>query len=30
MDDLIGTWVHDPETDQALASMDTVDEELGR
>jgi hypothetical protein len=30
MDDLIGTWVHDPETDEALASMDTIDEELWR
>ena len=30
MDDLIGTWVHDPDTDEALASMDTIDEELWR
>ena len=30
MDDLIGSWVHDPETDEALSSMDTIDEELWR
>jgi hypothetical protein len=30
MDDLIGSWVHDPATDEALASMNTIDEELWR
>jgi len=30
MDDLIGSWVHDPACDQALASMDVIDEELWR
>jgi len=28
MDELIGTWVDDPEFDDAIASMDVVDEEL--
>jgi len=30
MDDLIGTWVHDPGTEEALASMDTIDDEIWR
>ena len=28
LDDLIGTWQHDPDTDQALADQDVVDPEL--
>jgi hypothetical protein len=28
LDDLIGSWVSDPECDQALAEMDRVDPEL--
>ena len=28
MDDLIGTWVHDPEFDAVIKSMDQVDPEL--
>lgn len=28
LDDLIGTWVQDPECDRALAEMDRVDPEL--
>lgn len=28
LDDLIGTWVQDPECDKALAEMDQVDAEL--
>ena len=30
LDDLIGTWQHDPDTDQALADQDVVDSELWR
>ena len=30
LDDLIGTWQHDPDTDQALADQDVVDLELWR
>jgi len=30
LDDLIGTWQHDPDTDQALADQDVVDPELWR
>ena len=30
LDDLIGTWQHDPDTDQALADQDVVDLELSR
>ena len=30
LDDLIGTWQHDPDTDQALADQDVVDVELWR
>ena len=30
LDDLIGTWLHDPDTDQALADQDLVDPELWR
>ena len=30
LDDLIGTWQHDPDTDQALADQDAVDLELWR
>ena len=30
LDDLIGTWQHDPDTDQALADQDIVDSELWR
>ena len=30
LDDLIGTWQHDPATDQALADQDVVDPELWR
>jgi len=30
MDDLAGTWVQDPEFDEALAEMDRVDEGLWR
>ena len=30
LDDLIGTWQHDPGTDQALADQDVVDLELWR
>ena len=28
LDDLIGTWVEDPEFDQAIEAMDQVDPEL--
>lgn len=28
LDDLIGTWVEDPEFDQAIEEMDQVDPEL--
>ena len=28
--DLIGTWQHDPDTEQALADQDVVDLELWR
>ncbi|MCE9613429.1 MAG: hypothetical protein K8T26_04080 [Lentisphaerae bacterium] len=28
LDDLAGTWIPDPETDQALREMDQVDEDL--
>lgn len=28
LDDLIGTWVEDPEFDEAIRAMDTVDPEL--
>jgi hypothetical protein len=28
LDDLIGSWVQDPECDKALAEMDRVDAEL--
>ena len=28
LDDLIGTWVEDPEFDRAVAEMDQVDPEL--
>lgn len=28
MDDLAGTWVADPETEDALASFDKIDEDL--
>ncbi len=28
MDDLVGTWVEDPEFDQAMAQMDQIDPEL--
>ena len=28
LDDLVGTWVHDPEFDRVVAEMDRVDEEL--
>lgn len=28
LDDLAGTWVHDPEFDQAIREMDRVDPEL--
>lgn len=28
MDDLIGTWVEDPEFDKAMAEMHSIDEEL--
>ena len=30
LDDLIGTWQHDPDTDQALAEQDVVDLDLWR
>ena len=30
LDDLIGTWQHDPDTDQALADQDVVDLEPWR
>ena len=30
LDDLIGTWQHDPDTDHALADQDVVDLELWR
>ena len=30
LDDLVGTWQHDPDTDQALADQDIVDSELWR
>lgn len=30
LDDLAGTWVHDPEFDRAVEQMDRVDEELWR
>ena len=30
LDDLIGTWEHDPDTDRALADQDVVDPELWR
>lgn len=30
MDELIGTWVDDPEFDAAIESMDAIDEELWR
>lgn len=30
MDDLIGTWVVDPETEAALKKFKTIDEELWR
>lgn len=30
LDDLIGTWQHDPDTDQALTDQDVVDLELWR
>jgi hypothetical protein len=28
LDDLVGTWVEDPEFDRAIREMDTVDEDL--
>jgi plasmid stability protein len=30
LDDLVGTWVDDPEFDRALEEMDQVDSELWR
>ncbi len=30
LDDLAGTWVHDPEFDRAIEEMDVVDEEMWR
>ena len=30
LDDLIGTWVDDPEFDQIMAEQDRIDEELWR
>jgi plasmid stability protein len=30
LDDLIGTWVADPAFDEAMAAMDSVDEESWR
>ena len=30
LDDLTGTWQHDPDTDQALADQDVVDLDLWR
>jgi len=30
LDHLIGTWVHDPEFDAAIAEQDQIDEELWR
>jgi hypothetical protein len=28
LDDLVGTWVHDPAFDQAIQEMDRIDPEL--
>ena len=30
LSDIVGTWQHDPEFDEAIAAQDTVDEDLWR